>query len=454
MKTPIFDFVCRYAKGNNTRLHMPGHKGKELMGFEKYDITEIDGADCLYRDSGIIKESQENASRLFGSGKTLYSCEGSSLTIRAMMHMIRVYKGQGYVLAGRNAHSSFISACALCGLDVEWIFPKDERSYLSCVLDGEKLEKALACVDKMPVCVYVTSPDYLGNVCDISSLARVCRERDIPLVVDNAHGSYLKFLNDDLHPITKGATMCADSAHKTLPVLTGGGYLHISRDAPRELACEAENAMRLFASTSPSYLILSSLDKANELLAGEYSRRLNQMAELIKEKKKSLTAYLERGAFVGDEPLKITIETTKLGHRGGDFAKILMENNIFVEFYDHRYLVLMASPENEPWEIEKLFSVLGSIEIKEPILENEGALVPPQRAMGIREAAFSKRERVEIDNCVGRVLATSAVSCPPAVSLIVCGEVFNESIVALCKKQGITHCDVVTADLPFCKMEN
>ena len=114
MNTPICDFINAYIDKNDCRFHMPGHKGKTYLGFEKYDITEFTGADCLYSAEGIIKESEENAARLFGSYKTLYSCEGSSLCIRAMLYLAKTRRGNqsNYVLAGRNAHSSFISACA------------------------------------------------------------------------------------------------------------------------------------------------------------------------------------------------------------------------------------------------------------------------------------------------------------------------------------------------------
>jgi arginine/lysine/ornithine decarboxylase len=147
MKTPIFDFVSRYSENECLRLHMPGHKGKSLLGFEKYDITEIEGADCLYHASGIIEESQISAARLFGSGKTVYSCEGSSLSIRAMMHLIRLYRGQGYVLAGRNAHSSFISACALNGLEIQWIYP--EEGHIGRAPNVANIEHYIARVDEM-----------------------------------------------------------------------------------------------------------------------------------------------------------------------------------------------------------------------------------------------------------------------------------------------------------------
>ena len=282
MKTPICDFINEYIDKNTVRFHMPGHKGKSFLGFEKYDITEFTGADSLYDANGIIKESESNAAKLFGSEQTLYSCEGSSLCIRAMLYLAKMNSKSNYVLAGRNAHSSFISACALNDLEVMWLFPSDKESYLSCNITEEALEKTLESVDNLPSCVYVTSPDYLGNVCDISALSRVCKKYGVPLLVDNAHGAYLRFLEKDLHPITRGADMCCDSAHKTLPVITGGAYLHISKNAPSLFKEQGKSALALFGSTSPSYLILASLDNANKLLSDGCGEKIEAMSRELK----------------------------------------------------------------------------------------------------------------------------------------------------------------------------
>lgn len=415
---------------------MPGHKGKNQLGFEKLDITEFDGADSLYHASGIIKESEDNATALFESGRTFYSTEGSSHCIRAMLYLAKLYTGGDYVLSGRNAHSAFVSACALNDIDVMWLYPEENESYLSCTITPERLKKALTRVDKMPICVYITSPDYLGNMCDVKALADVCQELGTMLIVDNAHGAYLKFLDKDMHPISLGATMCCDSAHKTLPVLTGGAYLHISKDAPAFFKENAKSALGLFGSTSPSYLTLQSLDMANKYIASGYKEKLNAFVTYLQKEFFNFAFCTLHLAFPAQEPMKIVLYTKKIGYRGGDFSQILKSKGVICEFYDDDFVVLMPTVENGIEEIKRLKNILLSIEIKPPITEQKIKLIPPSKKISIRDAAFAKRELVSIDNTLGRVLASPCVSCPPAVSVIVSGEEFNESAIELCKKYG------------------
>ena len=279
MNTPIVDFAKKYAASNALRLHMPGHKGVGTV--EALDLTEIDGADVLYHASGIIRQSEDNAARIFGTKRTVYSAEGSSLSIRAMLYLTKLYAASvgksARILAARNAHKTFVTAAALLQLDVQWIFPERPEDIVSCSISAEYLENILA--QELPTAVYLTSPDYLGNIADVGGISAVCRKYGVLLLVDNAHGAYLRFLGR--HPTELGADVCCDSAHKTLPVLTGGAYLHISEKAPKIFFEQAEAAMSIFASTSPSYLILQSLDAANRYLSDGYEAHLAAFAERV-----------------------------------------------------------------------------------------------------------------------------------------------------------------------------
>ena len=445
METPICDFVKAYAERDPLRLHMPGHKGMGFLGAEAMDITEIEGADVLYRAEGIIKRSEENAATLFGTARTLYSAEGSSLAIRAMLFLTALYgraKGRRpLVAAGRNAHKVFVTAAALLDMELDWLFPGESGSILSCQITGEMLEEYLSAAEEKPLAVYVTSPDYLGNVADIAALSRVCRRHEVLLLVDNAHGAYLKFLPRSLHPMDLGADLCCDSAHKTLPVLTGGAYLHISPAAPEIFTRQAKNALALFGSTSPSYLILQSLDRANAYLAQGYKERLAAFIEETAALKERLSA---RGfTLIGDEPMKLTLAAKEYGYSGTALAALLQKENIVCEFADPDYLVLMLTPETGSEGLSLLEKALLSLPRRPALLEKAPAFCCPERVMSIREAALSPCETIPVSASCGRVLAAASVGCPPAVPILVCGERIDEATIRCFTYYGIESCSVL-----------
>ena len=440
MDTPIVDFVQRYTGENPVRLHMPGHKGKPAAGPENADITEIEGADELYASAGIIRRSEENAAKLFGTARTLYSAEGSSLCIRAMLYLARIRaaeKGLPFrVLAGRNVHKTMMTAAALLDLAVDWVLPGPGESLLSCRVAPEEAEKRLR--EKQYMAVYVTSPDYLGQMADIRGLAAVCRQYRVPLLVDNAHGAYLKFLPQDRHPITLGADLCCDSAHKTLPCLTGAAYLHIAENAPEAWREEAEQAMAMFASTSPSWLILQSLDRVNPCLVGGYPERI---AEACRRTARVRERLKDRGwETAGDEPMKLAIRARSGGYTGRDLAVKLREAGIECEFSDPDFTVLMPSAETGEEDWQRLETALQEI----PVLNGDGTaledwpeMLRPEQVLNIREAMLAPRERISVEQAEGRILADAGFGCPPAVPPVMAGERISREAIRCLQYYGI-----------------
>ena len=446
MNTPICDFVDRYLSREAVRLHMPGHKGVVRLGGEPRDITEISGADDLSHATGIIHESEENAARLFGTQRTLYSTEGSSLCIRAMLLLAKLWaesRGeQPRILAGRNAHKSFLSAAALLRIDVDWLFSSEE-GLLSCRIDHGECERLLE--KTKATALYVTSPDYLGNRADIETLSALCHKHGAILLVDNAHGAYLKFLEKSQHPIDGGADLVCDSAHKTLPVLTGGAYLHISKNAPMLLASEAENALSLFASTSPSYLILQSLDMANRLLAGDLPRktaRVAARAAMLKTKLATLGLSL-----VGDEPLKLTVAPKDYGYTGHELSEYLEKNNIVCEFCDEDFLVLMLSSETSENDFLRLEAALKGLPKKPPITKRPPRMTRPTPLLSPAKALLAVSELIPITQAEGKILAAPSVACPPAVPILVSGERIDADAIRLFSYYGIKTCRTVKTDV-------
>ncbi len=438
--TPICDFVKRYAASHPARFHMPGHKGAGPLGCEGLDITEIDGADELYEPRGVIAQSEENASRLFGA-RTLYSAEGSSLAIRAMLWAALSESGdprQAVVLAGRNAHRAFLSAAALIGFGVEWLHPMPGDAYHGCTVTSSDVDAALSRLGGRCRAVYLTSPDYLGHVQDIAAVAAACRRHGARLLVDNAHGAYLRFLpGGSRHPMDLGADMCCDSAHKTLPALTGAAYLHLAADVdPRG----ARRAMALFGSSSPSWLLLQSLDACNP-----YLERLPEGLAALLPKLDALRSALRGHGFAltGDEPMKLTLCPRPFGYSGDDLAATLRESGLFCEFHDPDFVTLMPSPMNPDADLRRLEDALCAVPRRDPLPDAAPEYRAPRRAMSVRDAAFAPRETLPLEACAGRVLAASALSCPPCVPVAVCGERIDAVVIERLRYYGFAACEVV-----------
>ncbi len=508
MQTPIINFIRDYAEKKGSRFHMPGHKGQAFLGCESLDITEVVGADALYEAEGIIAESEKNAAELFGTAKTLFSTEGSSQCIRAMMKLVVGWQSQRldkmkleqehsqtnvdkyavrgssvvrevenirpYVIAARNVHKAFLYAAALVDFDVVWLYPKEMHSLCSCEISVEQIEAELCQqVQKkgiLPAAVYVTSPDYLGGQLEIKTVAEICHRYGTILAVDNAHGAYLHFLEEKQHPIDLGADICCDSAHKTLSALTGGAYLQISKNAPGYFIQNAKQAMVLFGSTSPSYLIMGSLDLCNAYLSDGYEKKLAQTVQRLENLRKKLR---KAGWIVEQtDPLKLTVQAL-FEMTGIEIAEELHKVQIECEYADENYLVCMATPENTEEDFEKLEEKMQEIAIrkknctkenhkdlhtemkyikflhqKEEKMQqkNEKITLQPlycEQKLSIREAIFSSQEQIKVENSVGRICGVPTVSCPPAIPIVVAGERINEEAVKLFAYYGIEMVSVV-----------
>lgn len=444
MTAPIADFVRAYAAGRAARLHMPGHKGSGPLGCEAWDLTEIAGADSLYEASGIIAESEQNAAALFGSGATFYSTEGSSQCVKAMLHLALQNRPAGtppVIAAARNVHKSFVHAAALLDFEPLWLWPEEgtSASLCACPVTAEGLDRTLSTLSAPPAAVYVTSPDYLGNLQNIPALAEVCHRRGTPLLVDNAHGAYLRFLTPSLHPLDQGADLCCDSAHKTLPVLTGGAYLHIAKTAPEALRHRAKAALALFGSTSPSYLTLASLDLCNRCLSEHYPARL---AEAVRRLDSLREALIANGWQIEpSDPLRLTLRAP-LGLTGPALAERLRRGGVECEYADRDRLVLMATPENAPEDFRRVSAALG---------ENRAPAAPAaslplargERVLSVRQALFAPQETVPAEESLGRICGAPAVSCPPAVPVAVSGERIGAEAAALFQYYGVKTVDVL-----------
>ena len=447
MQTPIVDFVRKYQKDGVIRFHMPGHKGQSYLGCEWADITEIHGADSLYEADGIIAESERNASALFDSGRTFYSTEGSSQCIRAMLYLaLSQHRGKEkpVILAARNVHKAFVYAAALLDFDVEWIWQEEGmKSLCSCKVSPEQIEEQIGQMLKdkkeKPAAVYLTSPDYLGGQMDIRAIAEVCHREGILLLVDNAHGAYLHFLEESAHPLDQGADMCCDSAHKTFPVLTGGAYLHLHKSVADVLGEKGKQALALFGSTSPSYLILESLDLCNAYLCDGYRDKLIHTVSQIQKVKERLHDCGWK--FEESDPLKITICATE-NLSGKQIVELLRQNQIECEYADEEYCVLMCTPDTADEELEQLYEILHAID-ERPKERTWMPMENAEKVLSIREAIFSQSEKIPVNEALGRICAAPTVACPPAIPIAVSGEKIGMHAIQLFEHYGVEQVEVV-----------
>lgn len=435
MNTPVCDFLKINRKIKN-RFYMPGHKGKYPD-----DITEIDGADVLYKPNGIILESEKIASRIFNSQATFYSVEGASLCIRASVYLVKEiclnHKKNPFILACRNAHSSFISACAISDVDVEWLY-SENQSVLTCNVTPEQLNEALKRTKASAF--YLTCPDYLGNMSNIGVFAEICHKNGALFIVDNAHGAYLKFLPASFHPLDYNADIVIDSAHKTLPCLTGTAYLHIGKNAPVFLKENANDALYLFASTSPSYLLIASLDYFNgqvEKFKKELFKTCN-LVSILKEKL-SVIGY----SIVGNEPLKLTIFAKSYGYYGYEIAEYLKNKKIIAEFYDKDFITFMFSPSNTSKQLKSLYKALTALPKRHKITELSPCSTKLKKVLSIKDAIFSQNEEIPIEKAEGRIISQLTLSCPPAIPIAVSGEKLDKNAVKLLYYYGIKKIKVI-----------
>lgn len=427
MKTPVYDFLMKYKDSGTARMHMPGHKGKNVSGISyAMDITEINGADSLFEASGIIAESETNAAELFKTVRTCYSAGGSTQCIQAMIALMK--RENRNLIAVRNVHRSFIAACALTGMEPDWIYPRYTAGILSGEIPMDILEKKLK--NTANPCVYITSPDYLGKTADIKAISQLCRKYNGVLLVDNAHGAHTAFTGG--HPIALGADLCCDSAHKMLPCLTGGAYLHIGN---KRYADSAKAAMSLFGSTSPSYLIMSSLDLCNKYISERIGEDIKKSLPAIERLRKTVSRKYN---IYDGEPYHLTLLCN-----GNNLAQQLREKNIECEYADGNVIVLLFSPSDTPEEIQYISDMLMEC-TPENAQKNQSTDFPVmERAMTIREAVMSGFETVDAADSLGRICAAVNVPCPPAVPIAVSGEIINEKCIKIFKNYGILKVNVI-----------
>jgi len=436
----LTDEISKYAARNPVRFHVPGHKG----AFNPLDVTELFFTDNLYvpnetetENLRLILDLEERITKIFfpynanaGGIKSSISCGGATLGIQAAllaaMRQKRRTAQTHHIICARNCHISFVNALALLDITPIWVY------------ENFDFDTAFAQnTDKNIIAAFVTSPDYYGAMRNIRGISGICKQYGVPLIVDNAHGSHLAFhQNGELHAKNNGADIVVDSVHKTLPALTGAAIVHADSDY------DIRDAMRAFASTSPSYLILQSIEKMLDFLEikgrAEHQRLLDDIKRLVP------IAPIPSNPSVSPvnaltDPFRIVLECENNGENLYHFL-FDHEYNIACEFHEKDRVILIPSAFNKSSDFEALATALSDFESMFTTLKSCGITTYPDLTIPLTPATYNlsmsdaikhPREIVAVSAANGRICAESIFAYPPGIPVILPGEVIDAERLAV-----------------------
>ncbi|GMB10352.1 MAG: amino acid decarboxylase [Candidatus Improbicoccus devescovinae] len=414
--------IDSYLKLNRSLFCVPGHKGI----INKYDLTELPETDDLYDPKEYISSLESRISRLYNSNISVISTGGNTLCIQTMLRIF--FQTSGELIVLRNVHKSVVNTMILLGIHPIWIaFSYNIINILSSInhaIDTNPNAKA----------IFLTSVDYYGNILDIKNICNIVhkKNKNILILVDNSHGSHLKFTrNSNLHPLDCGADACADSAHKTLPVLTGGAWLHVNKKIEIK---EIKTSMGLFGSTSPSFLIINSIQNCINWLEINCKLKFNIFFNMVKYIKKCAENSKILCNFCND-PGRIVLDFCNYKTTDQEILKYFNKYKIEPEFVLNKKVVLIPSPFNKykDWLRLECAVLLKKIRFnfvycEKYTKENHDIYLDlPKVILNLREAMFLESESVVTENSAGRICAEVACKCPPGTIIVAPGELIGEN---------------------------
>ncbi len=429
-----------YALSDAARFHMPGHKGRGMGGFwrgdlVRWDVTELSCTDNLHRPEQAIKQAQRNMAEAYGAKASFLVVNGSTAAVQAMILSLT---GRDRLLLCRDAHRCAVSGAALRGIAVEYMLPAyNETLGLWGMATPETLERELKRTHA--TAVLVTSPNYYGLCADIAGLSRVAHAHGALLLVDGAHGAHFPF--SDALPAALGgyADVWAHSQHKTMDALTQAASLHLGacRIRPETL----QRMLMLVETTSPSYLLMSSLDWSVYMAArqdwGGQVRRMDALRGKIAAIGGIALLPEDIGAGVhARDRTRLVLDVTGRKLTGYEAQALLERSGVFVEMADRERLVLITSPEDDAGWYVRLLTALATLPTGTRASgphENAGEWAVcgrvPERMLSVRDAVFAAWERVPLAGAEGRAAVEPVGAYPPGIALAMPGEKFSGEMV-------------------------
>jgi arginine/lysine/ornithine decarboxylase len=451
--TPLYDFLVQKAERNEHRFFLPGHKGVPQLKIEpeRIDFTELEDTGDLYRgDEGPIREAERLCAEAYGAEECFFLTGGSTMGIQVAVSLI--CREGDRLLAARQSHRALCGALTLTGGDADFIGGEHIAGFgISRGTGGKEVEAALGKIPEVKYsAVFITSPSCYGVLSDVRGIANICHERGLPLIVDGAHGAHLPFISPDKNPISNGADIVLCSAHKTLGCL-GQGAMLLVRDMSY-LGLKAEyirNTMSIFGTSSPSYVIMASIDLSRARAQEDGGRRLRDTAKRCRDicgeinRSTRFKALCEKDTRWGIDDMRLTINSGRAGLSGRSLAGLLQSSrSIICEMCDEVNAVLIVTGADDE---EKLASLLRALkEIDGQTAPPEGsappaeAQLPPaaEKVMTPREAYLSKPGYVRLRDAEGLVSGEELSIYPPGIPVIIPGERIGKKTIAFLEKKG------------------
>lgn len=430
MRRPM-DEMLRKAAARRSG-HMPGHKGRapfECEDLYALDTTELPVTDDLYAPERGIAQAEALYARAAGAGKTIFLHNGSTAGIHVMLQLW-AREGETVILP-RNAHLSAMNACAIGGMEPVWI-PVTQRADGYCYVREEDVLATLRAYPEAKT-LLMTRPDYYGGCTALENIIAEAHAMGVHVVVDEAHGAHLPWLAQVQSAGALGADAWVQSVHKTLPGLTGAAVLHL-RDETE--GAQALRILRREQTSSPSFLLMRSIDDARALMEMEGAERLKRLTDALEKLRLRLKTMAYRDAHAlwretGEQfdPTRLVLDAPE---GGAALADALEARGLDVEMHDaHRVVLIFTCMDGEEDvnALEKALTELPKAS-KVAIPPMEKALTLPEKRMSPRRAVMAQEERVPLDRCEGRVAAVSAGLYPPGIPLVCPGEEITREAVA------------------------
>ncbi len=438
MKKPIVEMLHRIADAERVRFHMPGHKGR--LGFSppemlKFDITELTGSDNLYMPSGVIDESQKLNAPSFAARVCFYLVNGSSSGVVASL--LSVADPGEKVIFARDFHLSAVSGIILSGIKPVFVYPSAQNTYLPGVVSVQDIKKAIS-ENEDARAVYITYPNYYGLCPDLNEITALAHSVGMQVVVDAAHAAAFSYSDMlPVHPGEAGADIWTMSLHKTLHAM---GQCSVLCVGEKSLATDGliKRNINLLQTTSPSYLLLASIDNALADMREEGAKLIGDSILLLEEfilriemlgGYRCTTADIPRGTGAVDRDItKLVIDVTDRGLTGFLAEQKLSRRGIYVEGADHRNILLLCGFGNNRRDYEQLVIALGELGGTNYNIAQESVMnIRPQEQPGYSMRSIMLRRSVNLPffKTVGRMAACTVGTYPPGVPYILPGQIID-----------------------------